>query len=122
MKRILFPDRVPVTVNLSGFIMVSFFDMNSAELPLYSRITSYNVCYTKLLRTMKFNLFDGVLGLIDDKDIRLKDLWPTNQEVGEYMQQLDYTLYKQIYKNIFKGNQFWQNLEVSNTPVYNWDA
>jgi aconitate hydratase len=74
-----------------------------------------------LIGTMKFDLFDGVVGIIDDKDIRLKDLWPTNQEVGEYMQQLDYTLYKQIYKNIFKGNQFWQNLEVPNTSTYNWD-
>ena len=36
MKRILFPDRVPVTVNLSGFIMISVFEMNFEELPLYS--------------------------------------------------------------------------------------
>ena len=29
---------------------------------LFTRITSYNVCYTKLLRTMAFNSINGILG------------------------------------------------------------
>ncbi len=42
MKRISFPDRVPITVNLAGFIMVSVFEMNSEELrlhPIYPAIS-----------------------------------------------------------------------------------
>lgn len=42
MKRISFPDRVPITVNLAGFIMVSVFEMNSEELevhPIYRGIS-----------------------------------------------------------------------------------
>lgn len=74
-----------------------------------------------IIGSMKFDLFNDVIGVIDDKDIKLKDLWPTNKEVGQYMQELDYTLYKDIYKNIFKGNQFWQSLEPEKTDRYLWD-
>ncbi|XPV69924.1 MAG: aconitate hydratase AcnA [Halarcobacter sp.] len=74
-----------------------------------------------LIGTMKFDLFEDVIGVIDDKDIYLRDLWPTNKEVGEYMQKLDYTLYKEIYKDIFKGDKFWQDLKVEKSDTYNWD-
>lgn len=75
-----------------------------------------------LIGSMRFDLFEDVIGVIDDKDIRLRDLWPTNKEVGEYMQKLDYTLYKEIYKDIFKGDKFWQNIKVEKTETYNWDV
>jgi aconitate hydratase len=75
-----------------------------------------------LVGTTKFNLFDDVIGVIDDKDIRLKDLWPKNSKVGEYLQKLDYTLYKNIYKNIFTGNEFWQKLSVEDSLNYTWNT
>jgi aconitate hydratase len=34
---------------------------------------------------------------------------------------LDYSLYKEIYKNIFQGNKYWQEIEVENTVTYSWD-
>lgn len=74
-----------------------------------------------IIGTTKFDLFDNVISTIDDKDIYLKDLWPSSKEVGEYMSKLDYTLYKEIYKDIYKGNEFWQKLEVEATPTYNWN-
>lgn len=74
-----------------------------------------------LIGTIKFNLFEDVIGVIDDKDIMMKDLWPTNREVGGYLQKLDSTLYKDIYKNIFKGNEFWRKLIVEKGDTYNWN-
>ncbi|RXJ89070.1 aconitate hydratase [Arcobacter sp. CECT 8983] len=74
-----------------------------------------------IVGTTKFDLFEDVISTIDDKDIYLKDLWSSSKEVGDYMSELDYTLYKDIYKDIFKGNEFWQNLEVENTKNYKWN-
>ncbi|WP_072680802.1 aconitate hydratase AcnA [Arcobacter sp. LA11] len=75
-----------------------------------------------LIGSMKFNLFEDIIGVIDDKDIKMKDLWPTGKEVGDYLEKLDNTLYKDIYKNIFKGNDFWQKLIVNNSDTYNWNS
>lgn len=74
-----------------------------------------------LIGTMKFNLFEDVIGMIDDKDIKMRDLWPTNKEVGYYLQKLDSTLYKDIYINIFRGNEFWRKLIVEKGDTYNWN-
>lgn len=75
-----------------------------------------------LIGTMKFNLFEDVIGVIDDKDIKMKDLWPTSKEVGDYLQKLDNTLYKDIYKDIYKGNEFWRKLIVDKSDTYNWNS
>lgn len=75
-----------------------------------------------LIGSMKFDLFNNVIGVIDDKDINLRDLWPTSQEVGEYLQELDDVLYKDIYKDIFKGNEFWRKLIVEKQSTYNWNS
>ncbi len=74
-----------------------------------------------LIGTMKFNLFEDVIGVINDQDIKMKDLWPSNKEVGEYLEKLDNTLYKDIYKDIFKGNEFWRKLIVDRNDIYNWN-
>lgn len=74
-----------------------------------------------IIGSTKFDLFEDVISTIDDKDIHLKDLWPSSREVGEYMSELDYALYKDIYKDIFKGNEFWQNLQVEESKVYKWN-
>ncbi len=65
-----------------------------------------------LIGSVKFDLFNNVVGVIDDKDIYLKDIWPSSKEVGQYLQELDNSLYKSIYKDIFKGNEFWRKLIV----------
>jgi len=75
-----------------------------------------------LIGNMKFDIYNNVIGVIDDKDIYLKDLWPTSKEVGGYLQKLDNTLYKDIYKEIFKGNEFWRKLIVEKNDVYKWNS
>ncbi len=74
-----------------------------------------------LIGNMKFDLFNNVIGVIDDKDVYLKDLWPSSKEVGDYLQELDDTLYKDIYKDIFKGNEFWRKLIVGKEDIYKWN-
>lgn len=74
-----------------------------------------------LIGTVKFDLFNDIIGTLDDKDIYLKDLWPNSKEVGVYLQKLDDTLYKDIYKDIFKGNEFWRKLIVKKEDTYSWN-
>jgi aconitate hydratase len=74
-----------------------------------------------LIGTVKFDLFNEIFGTLDDKDIYLKDLWPSIKEVGSYLQKLDDTLYKDIYKDIFKGNEFWRKLIVNKEDTFSWN-
>ena len=74
-----------------------------------------------LIGSIKFDLFDEAIARIDDETIILKDLWPTNGEVNSYLEKLDFSLYKNIYKDIFVGNEFWQNLETQEEDIYKWN-
>ncbi|MCP4969469.1 MAG: aconitate hydratase AcnA [Arcobacter sp.] len=75
-----------------------------------------------LIGTVKFDLFNDSIANIVGKDICLKDIWPSNKEVGYYLKKLDNTLYKDIYKNIFKGNEFWRKLIVDKSDTYKWNS
>ena len=84
-------------------------------------ISSSLVVVYSLIGTLKFNLFDDVIDFKDNKEIRLKDLWPSSKEVSVYLEKLNKILYQEVYQDIFKGNEFWNSLEVSKTSLYNWD-
>jgi aconitate hydratase len=55
------------------------------------------------------------------QDIYLSDIWPSMIEVNEYLEKLDYSIYKDLYKNVFLGNDYWQSLEYKNDENYIWD-
>jgi len=74
-----------------------------------------------LVGTMKFDIYSDVIGVIDDKDIHLSDLWPSQLEIGNYLQEINNTLYKEVYKDIFRGKEFWQKLIVSKNNTFDWN-
>lgn len=86
----------------------------------YLMSSSLVVIYS-LIGTLKFNLFDDVISIVGDKEIRLDDLWPSSKEVSLYLEKLNITLYQESYKDIFNGNDFWRTLEVKNSLLYNWN-
>ena len=55
------------------------------------------------------------------QDVFLSDIWPSMNEVNEYLEKLDYKVYKEVYKNIFIGDKTWQNIEYKETNTYLWD-
>ena len=55
------------------------------------------------------------------QDIYLSDIWPSMIEVNEYLEKLDYSVYKDLYKNIFVGNSYWQDLAYEKDENYTWD-
>ena len=55
------------------------------------------------------------------QDIYLSDIWPSMTEVNEYLEKLDYSIYKDLYEYIFVGNEYWQSLTFDKSDTYTWD-
>ncbi len=56
------------------------------------------------------------------KDIFLKDIWPTDDEIHELMSKvLTPKDFKKNYDEIFEGNEIWRNLEVADDKLYKWE-
>lgn len=63
--------------------------------------------------------------LTNDKDgnpVYLKDIWPTNQEIHEYINRvLNADMFRERYGDVFKGDENWQNIKVSGGQTYKWN-
>lgn len=64
-----------------------------------------------------FNILENTI----DKDIMLNDIWPSNDEIAEYLKKVDYKVYKKAYENIFNGNEQYKELKYQNLPIYKWE-
>ncbi|MFO1106478.1 MAG: aconitate hydratase AcnA [Amaricoccus sp.] len=57
----------------------------------------------------------------DGKDVYLKDIWPTNQEVAELVEQtVTREAFQSKYADVFKGDAKWQAVETTDSETYNW--
>lgn len=57
------------------------------------------------------------------KEIFLKDIWPTDEEIHEMMKKvLSPKDFEKNYGEIFEGNEIWRNLEVPEDKIYQWDS
>jgi aconitate hydratase len=58
----------------------------------------------------------------DGKDVYLKDIWPTSQEISELIRQsITVEMFRQRYGDVFKGDAEWQDIQVSGGETYGWD-
>ncbi len=75
-----------------------------------------------LAGTMEIDLTKDALGIgSDGEPVYLKDIWPTQQEVAETNAKAVKTeLYKDNYRDVFKGDQKWIDIAVANSDVFNW--
>jgi aconitate hydratase len=54
--------------------------------------------------------------------IYLKDIWPSKKEIHDLINKyLTPKLFEKEYKDIFKGNKFWNELKPSKDNIYQWD-
>ncbi|MCE4610521.1 MAG: aconitate hydratase AcnA [Desulfurococcales archaeon] len=54
--------------------------------------------------------------------VYLRDLWPSQEEVRRAVEEaLDPSLFKEKYKDIYEGDEFWEKLEAPSGILYNWD-
>src|SRR5690606_28438166 len=58
----------------------------------------------------------------DGNDVFLKDIWPSTEEVNEYVQKtVTPDLFRKQYERVFDDNERWNAIETSDEPLYTWD-
>jgi aconitate hydratase len=77
-----------------------------------------------LAGTMDINLAtDPIAQTPDGKDVYLKDIWPTTQEVAELVEAtVTRAAFQEKYADVFKGDEKWQGVEVPQQETYDWPA
>ena len=75
-----------------------------------------------LAGTLDINLASDVIGQDrDGNDVYLKDIWPTTQEVAEIVEAtVTREAFLSKYADVFKGDEKWQGVEVTNQKTYDW--
>ncbi|WP_341754216.1 aconitate hydratase AcnA [Candidatus Tisiphia endosymbiont of Dioctria rufipes] len=76
-----------------------------------------------LAGTMNIDLETNVIGKgHNGKDIYLKDIWSTHQEIKELIDQsINSKMFKDKYSEVFLGDKEWQDIKVTKTDTYNWN-
>ncbi len=58
----------------------------------------------------------------DDQPVYLRDLWPTQQEVHQVIEQaLQSDMFRKSYGDVFKGDERWNVLDVAATELFQWE-
>ena len=58
----------------------------------------------------------------NDKDVYLRDIWPTDQEIEEFVNRyLSSEVFKAKYTNVFTGTKEWRQITVNYSSNYSWE-
>jgi aconitate hydratase len=59
----------------------------------------------------------------DGRDVYLKDIWPSNQEIFETIQKaVTPAMFKSRYSNVFQGDEYWQKVSAPEGETFAWDS
>ncbi len=59
----------------------------------------------------------------DGRDVFLKDIWPTNDEVATTIAGcVDRDMFRARYADVYKGDAHWQAIDVTGSETYQWRA
>ncbi|TCP61892.1 aconitate hydratase [Rhodovulum bhavnagarense] len=57
----------------------------------------------------------------DGHDVYLKDIWPTQKEIAELVEQtVTREAFQSKYADVFKGDEKWQTVETTDSETYDW--
>ncbi|MDG1352973.1 MAG: aconitate hydratase AcnA [Sulfitobacter sp.] len=75
-----------------------------------------------LAGTMDINLAtDPIAQTPEGKDVYLRDIWPTTQEVAELVEQtVTREAFQTKYADVFKGDEKWQDVATTDAKTYDW--
>ena len=58
----------------------------------------------------------------DGKDVYLQDIWPSIQEVSDTVDKVvTPELFLEEYKNVYHNNEMWNEIDVTDEPLYDFD-
>ncbi|NCW53557.1 MAG: aconitate hydratase AcnA, partial [Rhodobacteraceae bacterium] len=74
--------------------------------------------------TMDINLASDPIGQdTEGKDVFLKDIWPTSQEVAELVEKtVTREAFQSKYADVFKGDDKWRSVATTDNETYDWPA
>ncbi|WP_122892878.1 aconitase family protein [Arcobacter peruensis] len=55
------------------------------------------------------------------QDIYLSDIWPSMHEVNEYIEKLDFSIYKELYTDVLTGDEKWKDIKTSESLNYDYE-
>ncbi|WP_071673401.1 aconitate hydratase AcnA [Nioella nitratireducens] len=59
----------------------------------------------------------------DGKDVYMKDIWPTQKEIADLVEQtVTREAFQSKYADVFKGDEMWQGVEITEAETYDWPA
>lgn len=75
-----------------------------------------------LAGTLDINLMTDVIGQDKDgNDVYLRDIWPTNKEVADLVQEtVTREAFLTKYADVFKGDAKWQAVDTTDAQTYDW--
>ena len=75
-----------------------------------------------LAGTVKIDLSKDALGINGEgKEIFLKDIWPSNEEINSIVSQhVSAEMFSQQYSNALQGPKEWQDIQTSEGDLYQW--
>ena len=66
---------------------------------------------------------DPIAKAADGQDVYLKDIWPSNQEINEALEQfVTRKQFEERYADVFTGTKDWQDIKTSGGLTYEWDS
>ncbi|WP_258364178.1 aconitate hydratase AcnA, partial [Halomonas sp. LBP4] len=54
------------------------------------------------------------------KPVYLQDIWPSQAEIAEAVEQVKTEMFRKEYAEVFDGDEVWQAIEVPQSKVYQW--
>ncbi|HXH00198.1 MAG TPA: aconitate hydratase AcnA [Sphingomicrobium sp.] len=77
-----------------------------------------------LAGSVRFDMNSHPLGQASDgRDVFLKDVWPSNDEVRELIDaHVHSEMFRSRYADVFKGDDRWSGINVSGGDTYDWPA
>ena len=75
-----------------------------------------------LAGTVNIDLTKDALGINEEgKEIFLKDIWPSNEEINSIVSQhVSAEMFSQQYSNALQGPKEWQDIQTSEGDLYQW--
>jgi len=56
----------------------------------------------------------------DGNPVTLKDIWPSQAEIAEAVEQVNTEMFRKEYAEVFEGDEVWKAIEVPQSKVYQW--
>ncbi len=72
---------------------------------------------------MNIDITTEPLGMGTNGPVYLKDVWPTNKEIADLVHAtVTRAAFQKKYADVFKGDEKWQAVEVTDSETYDWPA